>query len=152
MCNLQIHRFNGTERFIISSARCFTVGEGDDLTLWFEIEADANGAKPCSDTADDPAAPSAELGISVSEFNIDDFVGHEYELAGTENDDEDSCMSLFYYYEHQPLRNNHVKILSRTGERTFRIRWIAHTDDVNFYDDSKPDAQIEIECDFTVRP
>lgn len=152
MSDLQIHRFNGTERFVIGSARCFTVESGDDLTLWFEIETVADSAQPCSDTVDYPATPSAELGISISDFNIDDFVGHEFDHAGTESDDEDSCMSLFYYYEHQPLRNNHVTVLSRLGDRTFRIRWTARTQDVNYYDGSKPDAQVEIECDFDVRP
>jgi hypothetical protein len=151
MSELQIHRFNGTEHFAIKSAKCFTVGSGDDLRLWFEIETTTEGAQPCSDTAEFPAAPKAELGILVSEFNINDFVGREFHHAGTIDDDEDSCDSLFYYYEHQPLRENHVTILSQSDIGTFRIRWTARTQDVSYYDGSKPDAKIEIECEFKVK-
>ena len=152
MSDLQIHRFNGTEHFAIGVAKCFTVGSGDDLMLWFEIETVRDGAQPCDDTAGFLAAPNAELGIPISAFDINDFVGHEFHRVGTANDDEDSCEAIFYYYEHQPLRDNRVTVLSRSGDRTFRIRWTARTQDVNHYDGSKPDAQIEIECNFDVRP
>jgi hypothetical protein len=152
MNHLQLHRFNGTERFAIGSAKCFTVGHGDDFTLWFEIEAVADGAQQCSDTAEHPATPNAEVGIYVTEFHINEFLGREFYHAGTANDNEDSCKSLFYYYEHQPLRNNHLKVLSQSGDRKFRILWTARTQDVNYYDGSKPDAQFEVECDFDVRP
>jgi len=153
MSELQIHRFNGTECFAIDTAKCFTVGSDDDLTLWFEIETTAEDSKPCSDTKEFPATPNAELGIRISDFDISDFVGREFHHAGTTNDDEDSCDSLFYYYyEHQPLRDNHVTILSQSDAGTFRIRWTARTQDVNHYDGSKPDARMEIECEFDVRP
>lgn len=151
MSDLQIHRFNGTEHFAIVSAKCFAVENGEEITLWFEVEATSDGAKQCRDTADFTASPSAELGIPVSCFNINDFVGREFRHAGTSNDNVDSCASIFYYYEHQPLRDNHVTVLSRISERNFRVRWIARTQDVNHYDGSKPDTRIEIECIFDVR-
>lgn len=152
MSDLQIHRFNGSEQFRIESAICFTVGSSDDLTLWFEIKTSANGAKPCADTKEFPPKPNAELGIRVSDFDINDFVGREFHHAGTTSDDEDSCDSIFCYYEHQPLRDNHVSVLSKSDSGTFRIRWLGPTQDVNHYDGSKPDARIEIECEFDVRP
>lgn len=127
MSDLQIHRVNGNERFVIGSARCLTVGSGDDLMLWFEIETVADSAQPCSDTADNPTLRTLNWEFS-SQI-----------LTSTIS----SCMSLFYYNEHQYLRNNHVTVLSRSGDRTFRIRWKARTQAVNIFDGSKPDAQVE---------
>jgi hypothetical protein len=149
---LHIYRFNGTERFAIGTARCFTVGTGDELTLWFEIETVSDGSQTCSDTAEYAATPSAELGILVDDFNLNTIAGREFHHAGTADDEEDSCTSLFYYYEHQPLRENHVTVISRIDDRTLRIRWTARTQDVCYYDGSKPDAIIEIESNFEIGP
>ena len=146
---LKIVRFNGTERFEIVTGECFTVGDGDDLRLWFEIQTTADGAKCCADTSEYPRTPNAELGIPITGFNVENFLGCQFQHAGTSNDDEDSCDSIFYYHEHQPLRDNKVTVLQQLSGQTFRIRWTARTHDV--VDFRNPEAQIEIECDFHVR-
>jgi hypothetical protein len=56
-------------------------------------------------------------------------------------------MSLLYSCEHEPLRNNNITVVSRTGDR-FWLRWTAVTKDVNYYDGSKPPTQVEIEGKF----
>jgi hypothetical protein len=38
-------------------------------------------------------------------------------------------------------------VVSRAGDR-FRVRWTAVTQDVNYYDGSKPQTQVEIEGEF----
>jgi hypothetical protein len=151
MNRLEIHRFNGTEFFHIESAKFFTVCCGDELMLWFEIETSNIDFKTCSDTLKYPARPKAELGIRVQDFNTQDFVGREFHHDGTKDDDDDSCNSLFYYYNHQPMRNNHLTVLSNSSPEIFRIRWTASTQDVNYYDGSKTDAMIKIECDFMLK-
>ena len=85
----------------------------------------------------------------MDDFDIEKFVGCDFFHQGTLTDDEDSCDALFYYYEHQPLRDNRVAVLSRSDARMFRIRWTARTQDVVDFRD--PDASIEIDCDFEVR-
>jgi len=56
-------------------------------------------------------------------------------------------MSLFYYCEHEPLRQNQIAVMSRAGDR-FWLRWKAVTKDANCYDGSKPPTQVEIEGEF----
>jgi hypothetical protein len=92
-------------------------------------------------------SPNAEVGIDLPELHPDKLVGRDFVMAGTQSDDEDSCMSLLYYCEHEPLRDNRIRVVSRAGDM-FRLRWTAVTVDVNYYDGSKPPTRVEIEGEF----
>ena len=89
-------------------------------------------------------------GITLPELDPEQLVGREFVFPGTKTDDEDSCRSLLYYCEHQPLRDNRIEVVSRNGDR-FRVRWTAVTQDVNYYDGSKPQTRVEIEGEFLFR-
>ena len=49
-------------------------------------------------------SPGAEVGIELPELKAYELVGRKFSIPGTKSDDEDSCMSLLYYSEHEPLR------------------------------------------------
>ncbi|WP_335937063.1 hypothetical protein [Streptomyces sp. PTD5-9] len=145
-----LHRFNGDEVYRIASADVWVSGaEGREgpVTLWFEIAADPDGARRCEDTESLGMAPTAEVGVELPEIDVDALVGREFVMPGVRGDDEDSCMSLLYYCEHQALCDNRITVLSRDGDR-FRLRCTAVTQDVNYYDGSKPPTRVEIEGDF----
>ncbi|MEU3654388.1 hypothetical protein AB0E67_16450 [Streptomyces sp. NPDC032161] len=145
-----LHRFNGDEVYRIASADIrVSAAERSEgpVTLWFEVLADSDGARRCEDTADLGMAPTAEVGIELPGVDADALVGRELVLPGVRSDDEDSCMSLLYYCEHHPLRDNRITVVSRDGDR-FRLRWTAVTEDVNHYDGSKPPTRVEIEGAF----
>ncbi|MFF3733454.1 hypothetical protein ACFYXM_24860 [Streptomyces sp. NPDC002476] len=145
-----LHRFNGDEVYRIAFADiwvCAAEGSEGPVTLWFEVAADSDGARRCEDTEALGMAPTAEVGVELPGIDVDALVGREFVMPGVRDDDEDSCMSLLYYCEHQPLRDNRINVLSRDGDR-FRLRWTARTQDVNYYDGSKPPTRIEIEGDF----
>ncbi|WP_345685899.1 hypothetical protein [Novipirellula caenicola] len=125
------------------------IGKPGDCKLWFEINATKDGATLNDDTQHYPADPNGELGIDIADFAEESLVGLELFHAGTQNDDEDSCDSIFYYYEHQPLRKNSVQILDRNGD-AFTVRWSGVTQDVNHYDGTKPEAGVEIDATFTL--
>jgi hypothetical protein len=142
-----LHRFNGDEVYRIQSAVMFGIAEDAGVTLWFEAKADREGAVWCADTVEIGTAPNASVGIDLLELDPDQLVGVEFVHEGTKSDDEDSCRSLLYYCEHQPLRENRIVVVSRAGDR-FRVRWTAVTQDVNYYDGSKPPTRVEIEGEF----
>jgi hypothetical protein len=71
-------------------------------------------------------------------------------VPGAKSDEEDSSMSLLYYCEHEALRDNRIKVVSRDGDR-FRLRWTARARDVNYYDGTKPPTQVEIEGEFVFK-
>lgn len=153
-----LHRFNGDEVYRLASADLWvSAPEGSEgpVTLWFEVAADSADARRCEDTESLGMAPTAEVGVELPGVeppgaDADALVGREFVMPGVRSDDEDSCMSLLYYCEHQPLCDNRITVLSRDGDR-FRLRWTAVTQDVNYYDGSKPPTRVEIEGDFLFR-
>jgi hypothetical protein len=145
-----LHRFNGDEVYRLKSAVMFGIAEDSGITLWFEAEADREGAVWCKDTAEIGTSPNAEVGIDLPQLDPDQLVGMELVHEGTKTEDEDSCRSLLYYCEHQPLRDNRILVVSQDGDR-FRVRWTAVTRDVNYYDGSKPPTRVEIEGEFLFR-
>jgi hypothetical protein len=142
-----LHRFNGDEVYHFKSAVMWAYTTERGVTLWFEVEADPEKAQRCEDTAEMGMSPNAEVGIDLPELYSDEIVGQEFSIPGTKTDREDSCMSLLYYCEHEPLRQNRIKVVSRADDR-FWLKWTAVTKDVNYYDGSKPPTQVEIEGEF----
>jgi hypothetical protein len=145
-----LHRFNGNEVYRFESAVMWAYETEQGVTLWFEVKADPENAQRCEDTAEMDMSPNAEVGIDLPDLNVNELVGREFVIPGTRADDEDSCMSLLYYCEHEALRHNRIRIVSRDGDR-FRLRWTATVRDVNYYDGSKPPTQVEIEGEFVFK-
>lgn len=145
-----LHRFNGDEVYRLESAVVWAYETDQGVTLWFEVKADPENARRCEDTAEMGMSPSAEVGIDLPDLDADELVGREFVVPGTKSDDEDSCKSLLYYFEHEALRDNRIRVVSRDGDR-FRLRWTAAVRDVNYYDGSKPPARVEIEGEFVFK-
>ena len=145
-----LHRFNGEEVYRLESAVIWAYESTAGVTVWFEAHADPDAIRRCEDTAESEMSPNAEVGIEVPELDADQLVGRTFVLPGTATDEEDSCMSLLYYYEHEPLRDNSITIVSRS-EDLFVVRWTAVTKDVSYYDGSKPVTFVEIEGEFRMK-
>jgi hypothetical protein len=142
-----LHRFNGDEVYRFKSAVMWAYTTDTGVTLWFEAVADPDAIQRCEDTAEMGMSPNAEVGIDLLELDANQLVGRQFVIPGTKTDDEDSCMSLLYYCEHEPLRDNKITVVSRIGDR-FWLRWTAVTKDVNYYDGSKPPTQVDIQGEF----
>jgi hypothetical protein len=145
-----LHRFNGDEVYRFEKAVMWAYVKEPGVTLWFEVSADRDAIRRCEDTAEMGMSPNAEVGIDLPDLDADQLIGREFVIPGTKSDDEDSCMSLLYYCEHEALRDNRIKVVSRNGDR-FWLRWTAVVRDVNYYDGSKPPTQVEIEGEFVFK-
>ncbi len=145
---LILHRFNGDEVYRFKTAVLWAYSTKTGVTLWFEVEGDSDAIQTCPDTAEMRMEPHAEVGIHLPELDADELVRRQFSIPGTKTDAEDSCMSLFYYCEHEPLRDNDITVVSQIGEDRFWLRWTARTQDVNHYDGSKPETRVEIEGEF----
>lgn len=139
-----LHRFNGDEVYGFERAVIFAGEHGGKVTLWLEVESAAEGAQRCADTESMGMAPNAETGIQFQQLDASRLVGSEFFVSGEEDDES---QSILYYCEHEPLLNNRITILAQQGDR-FRIRWTGETQDVNYYDGSKPLTKVEIEGEF----
>lgn len=143
-----LHRFNGTELYRFTTADMYAyMNDAGGVTLWFEATGDPDAIQRCEDTAEARCTPKAEAGVLLAEFDISYLVGTEFCIPGVSSDEEDSCMSLFCYFESEPLKNSRIRVISRAGDH-FRVHWSAETQDVNYYDGSKPLTRIEVVGDF----
>ncbi len=108
--------------------------------------------KPIEYTTDDTIAynphPIVEIYI-LDDVRLSDLVGREFSVEAGESEDEQDLISRFYYFEHEPLDNNRISIVSMTDSKTYTIKWTGSCTDPNHYDGSKDDAIIEIEAAFT---
>lgn len=145
-----LHRFNGDEVYRFEKAVMWAYVNGPGVTLWFEVSADADAIQRCEDTAEMGMSPNAEVGIDLPNLDADQLVGREFVIPGTISDQEDSCMSLLYYCEHEALRDNRITVVSQVADR-FWLRWTAVVRDVNYYDGSKPPTRVEIEGEFVFK-
>lgn len=57
--------------------------------------------------------------------------------------EEQEVDANLYYWEHQPTLNNKMEILASDGDR-FLIRLTGITEDVSYYDGSKPKSTLQI--------
>jgi hypothetical protein len=146
-----LRRFNGDETYRLESAVFMLLnryeGEGEGKRLMLEATASSEGAQRNEDTAAEQAMPNAQVNINIAGDDLDPLVGQRFQVPAGYDDDVEDHVATFYYFEHEDLDNNVVEVLAREGAG-LRIRWTATTQDVNFYDGSKPAARVEIEAVF----
>lgn len=143
---LTLKRFNGVEEFEVSEAEIYAWEDEGKISLNLEISA----KKPLStlpDTKEIKARPSAEVTIYLESLNPNELIGKSFTIERGMNDETEEWDGRFYYCEHEDLNKNTVHFVSRDGD-LYNIKWSGFTQDVNYYDGSKPDTQVIIEAAF----
>ncbi len=143
---LTLHRFNGDEIWNLTKGG-FSVIDWDDeaiITVW----AGSNGeliSPPLEDTYDS-THPTLELQMAIPYTATDKLVDSKFEFTLTERpEDDDVYFSNFYYYGHEFTHHNSIAVIEQK-DNFYHIIASATTTDVNFYDGSKPDNLIVIDC------
>jgi hypothetical protein len=137
-----LHRFNGDEIYSISSATLMCVEVDDSIDYWFEFETLPDAIQTVPDTAESRMHPSGSAVVTLKDADLDALVGRALSIPlGLTDERWDAHL---YYFEHEDLDNNEIRVLARRGDE-FHVRWTATTTDINYYDGSKPDTQVEIE-------
>lgn len=145
---LYMMRFCGMEEYALKSAVWYIIkGDGTDydpdsfcLDMKFEqgrvLHDDTHNEElPFMD-----AEPFWELVFRSPEMpTIVPQVGLCLELPNEKHEVEGNL----YYWEHQPTMDNKLEILAAEGDR-FLIRLTGITEDVNYYDGSKPKSTLQI--------
>ncbi len=145
---LTLKRFCGEEKYPIRSAEWYIMeGDGtwdDPYTLCLEMDF-GEGVDLHEDTKTLKAEPSWEVSfpaLKLSRWKL--LPGFTMKLENEEEDEE----AIFYYCEHQPTICNKVKVL-RVWGNSLLLHITAKTEDVNFYDGSKPKNELELTAWFT---
>lgn len=134
---LYMIRFCGVEKYPLKKAQWYIIdGDGtedDPAMLCLDTSFDT-GSQLHEDTTSLDAEPIWEVEFYSIDIPISDLQpGFCMEQPNVEED----IYGNLYYGEHQPTIDNHMEILEREGNR-LKIRLTAITEDVNFYDGSKP--------------
>lgn len=140
---LTLKRFCGDEKYPIESAEWYIMdGDGtwdDPYTLCLEMQFEA-GIELHEDTETLGAEPSWEISFPALKLAEEDLqVGFMMEM---DNDDEEEEAN-FYYCEHQPTLKNKMEILEIKDD-SLLIHLTGKTEDVNYYDGSKPKNELDV--------
>lgn len=141
---LSLRRFNGEERYAISSAT-LTIERGaasDPNRVRWAIRIET--ALPALATVDDTASMQRTPNLEVIVPASDDPVGRRFEVPAY-NDETGECFTNLYYCEHEPVEDAIVEFLARRNT-SLHVRITGRCTDPNFYDGSKPDAQLEVDA------
>jgi hypothetical protein len=144
---LTLKRFNGIEEFEIAEAEIIAWQSEGKIALNLEIHT-SKAIATVHDTKDSGVLPNAEITIHLELFNPDQLVGQSFFIESGEDEETNEWNARFYYFEHEDINRNTVKFISKSNS-LFRVVWTGFTQDVNYYDGSKPDTEIIIEADFS---
>lgn len=140
---LYLSRFCGIETYPVKQAVWELIeGDGteedpDMLCLGMRF---ARGNHLHEDTRSLRAEPFWEINFYKIKISMNILqIGFDLEQPNEANEVD----ATFYYLEHQPTRNNRMEILARDGNR-LKIRVSGSTEDVNYYDGSKPENRLQL--------
>lgn len=148
---LVLHRFNGDEVYAVKSATLQVFPRDGAFDLFLYVNTKAKALKLLPDTKGLNARPNAEVYIEVESPDASKFVGRRFSIPKSWSDEVGDHVSCIYYCEHSDLNNNEVQILEQKEDK-FLVHWTGSTTDVNHYDGSKPDTNVEIKAWFTLKP
>jgi hypothetical protein len=145
--SLKLIRFCGDEYFPIVKANWFIKKANDAVELWFDIET-TEGTTVCEDTKSFKATPFWQLVYIAKKLDKNDLkIGFKVKIPNGWDEDRDDTVTNFYYFEHQETDNNLIEILGTDGEKLY-VRITGETQDVDYYDGSKPKNKIIVETWF----
>ncbi|MEM6297182.1 MAG: hypothetical protein AAF740_00670 [Bacteroidota bacterium] len=143
---LTIKRFNGLEIWELEKGS-FSVTphqRGVIVNFWARSSGKLLSA-PLEDTRVD-GTPVLELQTLLDKSCVNDFIGLDIDIKLKDQpDDRDLLFANFYYYSHDTPFFNQLSVKEVRGE-LYHIVSISSLDDVNYYDGSKPENQIIIDC------
>ena len=144
---LTIKRFNGDEIWNLTEGS-FSITESPEgplLNFWVKSNGELL-SEPLEDSHT-TGAPSIELQSPLNELkDKKSLVGLDV-IFNLEDapDDDDLIFANFYYYSHETPLSNKVSIIEEKNN-LYHIISISSTVDVNYYDGSKPQNEIFIDC------
>ena len=139
--SFKLIRFNGTEEYSFKNGTIEFYEKDNKKYLGFRIKTD-KCLSFLLDTKEQKQLPKYSVEIEVEDYGKL-VSGAEFELENSYNDKTEKYYSNLYYFEHQEVNKNKIRILD-AKEGGYLVRITGETIDINHYDGSKPFAKIEI--------
>jgi hypothetical protein len=143
---LWIQRFLGSEVYHIKSAEWNLYRDKEDgrMNLWISVVCD-RAIRPFEDTAYTDTIPSWELNSIEEDIVLRE--GLNTSIPSGYDESRRGWITSFYAGSHDGSDKNRISVIKCDGDRLF-LRLTGLVVDPNFYDDSKPKAQITVETWF----
>lgn len=147
---LILKRFCGNEKYTVKNPEWY-IGKGDGTwddpdMLCLEIEF-GKAVEKHEDTAWYEGEPGWEIYFTTLQLTEKDLQpGFSMELENEEEEEEEEAW--FLYADRQPTYDNKVEVLDVNGDNLL-LHVTAKTQDVNYYDGSKPLNELDVTAWFT---
>jgi len=148
---LTLKRFNGEEKYAISSAEVWHYTYDDYTVLNFLFETSSPALKTAEDTAELKAEPNGEFMVVLNQFDWDTLPGSEFDVPNAYDERIHDHPTRFYYCAHEDVMDCKINVIKRGDDGTFKVLITGRCVDVNFYDGSKPETEIVIDALFSCR-
>jgi len=94
------------------------------------------------------AKPNCDFTILFETMDWDKLIGQEFHIPEEYDDRIDDYVTRLYYFEHLDVVRTTIKVLNRNEDGQYRVQIKGYCCDINFYDGSKPEAEINIDAWF----
>ncbi len=148
---MTLHRFCGDEIYSVESATITHYKDEDGLfAITFRAETGNPPIQTLPDTESLSAKPFAEWTLKLPKIPAVALrTGSSFLIPQGYDDKSQDYLTNLYYCEHEPMDDNEITVLERSGLRV-RARITGMATDVNYYDGSNPRTKIVVEADFTL--
>jgi hypothetical protein len=148
---MMLHRFNGEEIYEIEEATISSHKVSNGIVaVTFLAKAGKVPLKTLPDTISLRAQPFAEVILHMSPGQLAALGnGQKFLLPKGYDEETSEYLTNFYYCEHEPMDDNEVVILERSGAQV-SAQVSGSVVDVNFYDGSKPRTKVVVNAMFTL--
>lgn len=150
---LTLHRFNGDESYPVVTADIRYFRQPDDQTtrLDFQVYTDPEPIQTTNNAVGSGGALDAVWQIVIPTFrlDLDTLVGRTFSIYNGYDTEALEYRTNFYYYDHATIDGSEITILRVDGDRLW-VRITGLIPDIDYYDNSKPKTQIEIEASFSL--
>lgn len=138
---LELHRFNGVESYEIKTAEINVASKnGDEHFMLLSLSA-PKAIKTLSDTTELGGQPEASISLFIDkDWNSELVAGSKFLVPNAYDEKRNRHVVEFSYVSFEDLYENTIQILEREIE-SVQVLWQGRTQDMNFYDGSKPDAK-----------
>ena len=134
---VELRRFNGVESYEVEEAEISVALEGEML---LSLSA-PTAIKTLEDTIDLGAQPQASISIfSTNDWDSELTAGCKFNVPMAYDEKRERHVVEFSYVSFEDLNDNTIEVLERKNDR-IRFLWQGRTQDMNYYDGSKPDAK-----------
>lgn len=148
MGTVTLKMYNGKEVFKIKDALIIANQRDSGISIWMEYSTEDEPILRDTELLDSQGCPNADITFKIN--NIKELSKCKIRIPLSYDEELSDYVSRFYYYEHNDIDKNIIEIRHKS-KNVYNVKWTGLTDDVNFYDGSKPRTRVVVDGEFILQ-